>query len=63
LKCSYKTRIIGFIVCCSVGWLLSILATLVLVIKHEVSQFAVLYSIGQILNISGYVSINIDHVS
>jgi len=53
MKCSYKTRIIGFVVCCAVGWLLSILGVLVLIIKHEVTQFAVLYTLGQIVNITG----------
>lgn len=53
LKCSLKTRLIGFAICCIFGWILSILGVLVLVIKHNITQFAVLYSIGQVLNISG----------
>ena len=63
MKCSYKTRIIGFIVCCAIGWFLSILGTITLFIKHDVTQFAILFSIGQILNITGYHFINVVHVS
>lgn len=48
-----KTRIIGFAVCCAVGWLFSILGTIVLIFKHSVTQFAILYSLGQIINIIG----------
>lgn len=53
-----KTRIIGFAVCCAVGWFFSILGTLALVIKHSITQFAILYSLGQIINITGYISYN-----
>lgn len=55
LKCSMKTRVIGFAVCCGVGWLFSILGTISLVIKHNIVLFAIMYSIGQILNITGYI--------
>lgn len=48
-----KTRIIGFAVCCAVGWLFSILGAIALVIKHSVVQFAILYSLGQVINITG----------
>lgn len=49
-----KTRLLGFVVCSAVGWLISLLGVLVLVLKHNVAQFAILYSIGQVLNIVGY---------
>ncbi len=52
-KCSLKTRIIGWVVCCLVGWLLSILSSIVFIIKHDITIFAIFYSIGQILNITG----------
>ena len=48
-----KTRLLGFVVCSAVGWLISLLGVLVLVLKHNVAQFAILYSIGQVLNIVG----------
>lgn len=53
-NCSMKTRIMGFVICCGVGWVISILGVLSLIIKHNVTQFAILYSIGQVLNIVGY---------
>lgn len=58
LKCSMKTRLIGFIACSAIGWFLSILGVLVLVIKHDVTQFAIMYSLGQVLNITGYFFLN-----
>lgn len=53
LKCSYKTRLIGFIACCGIGWFLSILGTLSLIFHHNLVQFSILYSTGQISNIVG----------
>jgi|JI6StandDraft_1071083.scaffolds.fasta_scaffold23853_1 hypothetical protein len=52
-KCSLKTRLIGWIVCFSLGWLLSIITSIVFIIKHDTTVFAIFYSIGQILNITG----------
>ena len=52
-KCSLKTRIIGWIICFALGWLLSFFTTVIFIINHNTVQFAVLYSVGQILNISG----------
>ena len=54
-KCSIKTRIIGYVVCFAVGWLLSIGATIMFFVKHNIPVFAVLFSLGQILNITGYI--------
>jgi hypothetical protein len=53
-KCSLKTRIIGWIVCFVVGWLLSFFTTVIFIINHNTILFATLYSTGQILNILGY---------
>ena len=53
-KCSYKTRIMGWLICGVVGWVLSIVATLIFLFKHDKVFYAVLYSVGQIINISGY---------
>lgn len=52
-KCSMKTRLIGYGVCCIVGWLFSFLGTLSLVLHHDTTLFAILYSLGQVLNITG----------
>lgn len=52
-KCSLKTRIIGWIVCFAIGWLLSFFTTVVFIINHNTVTFAILYSAGQIINISG----------
>ena len=56
IKCSLKNRLIGFGVCCAIGWLISILSTLTLLIHHSQSRFAILYSIGQVISITGYPS-------
>ena len=53
-KCSIKTRLIGYVICFVVGWLLSIAGTIMLFVKHNVVGFAVLFSIGQCINITGY---------
>jgi hypothetical protein len=52
-KCSWKVRIIGWIICFAVGWLLSFFTTVVFIINHNTTQFAILYSVGQVLNILG----------
>jgi hypothetical protein len=44
---------VGWIICFVVGWLLSFFTTVVFIIKHDTLQFAILYSIGQIINIMG----------
>jgi len=49
-----KTRIIGYVICFIVGWLLSIAATIMLFVQHNVAGFAIMFSIGQVLNITGY---------
>lgn len=48
-----KTRIMGYAVCCGVGWLISILSIVGLLIHHNTTQFAILYSVGQITNLTG----------
>jgi len=53
-KCSWRTRIIGYVVCFAIGWILSIIATMIFFIKHNIVLFAILFSIGQVLNITGY---------
>ena len=51
---SYKTRIIGWLSCSIIGWLLSIIITFVFVFSNfNVAAYAILYSMGQILNIGG----------
>lgn len=54
IKCSLKNRLIGFGICCAIGWIVSLLGTLSLLFNHEVTKFAILYSIGQIISITGY---------
>lgn len=54
-KLSLKQRAIGWIVCSVIGWVLSIFATISLLTSTEATTFAVLYSIGQVLNITGSV--------
>lgn len=53
-KCSYKTRVTGWIVCFLIGWVISLLSTIVFILKHNTTVFAVFYSLGQVLNIAGY---------
>lgn len=51
---SYKTRIIGWLACSIVGFVLSLVICLVFVLSNfNVAAFAILYSLGQILNIAG----------
>ncbi len=51
---SYKTRITGWLACSITGWLLSIIISFVFVLSaFDVVAFALLYSLGQILNIAG----------
>jgi hypothetical protein len=51
-KCSYKTRLIGFGVCSIIGWTLSVMAVILYFLRHDVVVFAVMYSIGQLINLS-----------
>jgi hypothetical protein len=53
-KCSYKTRVTGWVVCFLIGWVLSLLSTIVFILKHNTTTFAIFYSLGQVLNITGY---------
>ena len=51
---SYKTRILGWLICSIVGMVLSLIVSLVFVVtKFKVAPFAILYSIGQIISIAG----------
>lgn len=51
---SYKTRIIGFLGCSIVGWLLSLIITFVFIFSDfNIAAYAILYSFGQVLNIGG----------
>lgn len=51
---SYKTRIIGFLGCSIVGWLLSLIITFVFILSDfNIAAYAILYSFGQVLNIAG----------
>lgn len=51
---SYKTRVIGWLACSITGWLISIIVSFVFVFSaFDVTAFALLYSLGQILNIAG----------
>ena len=52
-KLSYKERAIGWISCSVVGWVLSLIASLMLAFSSDMVLFAVLYSIGQVINILG----------
>ena len=54
-KLTLKQRAIGWIVCSVIGWVLSIFATASLLTSSDAVTFAVLYSIGQVLNIAGSV--------
>ena len=53
VKCTMKNRLIGFVVCCGIGWLIAFLSTVTLLVSHNRTKFAILYSIGQIINITG----------
>lgn len=50
---SLKERIIGWFVCCFIGWVLSFMASVSLVASDDIAGFAIMYSLGQILNILG----------
>jgi hypothetical protein len=54
-KCSWKVRLITFTVCCVIGWLLSILAIIAYLAGRGVGLFAVLYCLGQLTNLTGYL--------
>jgi len=56
-KCSIKTRLIGYVACFIVGMLLSFISTVVFLVKKDYVMFAILYSLGQFLNITGYIGI------
>lgn len=51
---SYKTRVIGWLACSITGWVLSLIITFVFVLSNfDVVAYALIYSLGQILNITG----------
>lgn len=51
---SYKTRIIGFLTCSLIGWILSLIITFVFVLSDfNIATFAIIYSLCQVLNIAG----------
>lgn len=51
---TYKTRIIGFLACSITGWLLSLIITFVFIFSQfNIATYAILYSLGQVLNIAG----------
>lgn len=51
---SYKTRILGWLICSIVGMVLSLIVSLIFVFSaFDVVAYAILYSIGQILSIAG----------
>lgn len=52
-KCSLKTRLMGWVACFVLGWLLSIFSAIVFILRHDTTLFAVFYSCGQLLNIGG----------
>lgn len=51
-KLSMKERMFGFAACCALGWILSILSYLTLILgKRNIVKFAVIYSLGNLINI------------
>ena len=51
---SLKTRVIGWLACSIVGWLLSLIISFVFIFSNfNVAAFALIYSLGQCLNIAG----------
>jgi hypothetical protein len=54
-KLSMKERAIGWLVCSVTGWVVSIIASISLVTSDDIIAFAILYSVGQILNICGSI--------
>lgn len=51
---SYKTRIMGWLACSITGMVLSFIVSMVFILSDfDVVAYAILYSIGQILNIGG----------
>lgn len=56
-KMTMKERMIGFLACCALGWLLSILSFLTLILgKKNIIKFAVVYSLGNLINILAYIN-------
>ena len=51
---SYKHRIMGWLACSIIGWVLSLIVSFVFVFSNaNIAAFAILYSLGQVLNIAG----------
>lgn len=50
---SLKQRIVAWVVCCSIGWVLCFVACVLLVANRAGGAFAILFSIGQVLNVLG----------
>jgi hypothetical protein len=51
---SYKTRLMGWLGCSITGWVISLIVTFVFIFSDfDVVAFALLYSLGQVLNIAG----------
>ena len=51
---SYKTRVIGWLACSITGFLLSIIISFVFILSDfNVAAYALIYSLGQVLNIAG----------
>ncbi len=51
---TYKTRLIGFLGCSITGWLLSLIITFVFIFSDfDIAAYAIIYSLGQIMNIAG----------
>lgn len=52
-KCSLKVRMTMFCICFALGWLMSILAVIVYFTSKDVTRFAILYGLGQSVNLAG----------
>lgn len=51
-KMTLKQRLTGFLICCICGWCLAIISFLLLIVgKKDLVKFAVIYSLGNLINI------------
>lgn len=53
---TYKQRLMGFVGCCCIGWVLSLVGTLTLIggaTQKNIAIFAILYVVGNIVALSG----------
>lgn len=51
-KLTFKERIMGFVICSAIGYILSILSTLSLLMgKRDMTKFGITYTLGNLISI------------